>query len=124
MSSLRRLITRPVLARSGLSSLKNPNLGNGVKGYSKPFSSTAIWQSQRTKFINALVAENGPGTSTLYPRYKTDVGVDYKSIELDTALLLETLRNMKSYRNLTPNDSSMSSSRLTSNIPLLECRRG
>jgi len=32
--------------------------------------------------------------------------VDYKSIEIDTALLLETLRNMQSYRRLTPNDSS------------------
>ena len=34
--------------------------------------------------------------------------VDYKSIEIDTALLLETLRNMQSYRTLTSNDSSMS----------------
>jgi hypothetical protein len=32
--------------------------------------------------------------------------LDYKSIEIDTALLLETLRNIQSYRRLTPNDSS------------------
>jgi hypothetical protein len=33
--------------------------------------------------------------------------VDYRNIQIDTAILLDTLRNMQSYRRLTPNDSSM-----------------
>jgi len=32
---------------------------------------------------------------------------DYGDVQIDTAVLLETLRNMQSYRHLTPNDSSM-----------------
>lgn len=32
---------------------------------------------------------------------------DYRDVQIDSAVLLETLRNMQSYRHLTPNDSSM-----------------
>jgi hypothetical protein len=83
--------------------LKNP--GNAVMRYSNPFSTSSVHGSQRTKYINALVEENGPGKL-----YQVVGGgglmLDYKSIEIDTALLLETLRNMQSYRRLTPNDTS------------------
>jgi serine kinase of HPr protein (carbohydrate metabolism regulator) len=88
--------------------------GNAVTRYSNLFSTASICGSQRTKYINALVEENGPGK--LYQvKEGSGLMVDYKSIEIDTALLLETLRNMQSYRRLTPNDSS--TSKLNPEVP-------
>jgi hypothetical protein len=82
MLSLRRLITRPG-PRLALPVLKST--GNAVTRYSKAFSTSNPSQSQRTKYINALVEENGPGEL-----YQVEGGgglkVDYKSIEIDTAL--------------------------------------
>ena len=104
MLSLRRLITRPG-SRLVLPVFKKP--GNAATRYSAPFSTSTVSQSQRTKFINALVEENGPG-SLCQIEGEGGLMVDNKSIEIDTALLLETLRNMQSYRRLTPNDSSTS----------------
>ena len=105
MLSLGRLIARQALPRQTQPILTTP--GNAVMRYSNPFSTSSIRASQRTKYINALIQDNGPGTSfpTVFGDWRD---VDYKSIEIDTALLLETLRNMQSYRRLTPNDSSTS----------------
>jgi hypothetical protein len=105
MLSLRRLITRSTPLRLASPVLKTP--GNAVTRYSNPFSTSIVSRSQRTKYINALVEENGPG-KPYQVKERVGLMVDYKSIEIDTALLLETLRNMQSYRRLTPNDSSTS----------------
>lgn len=72
MISIRRLVTRQTLARVGLITFKNPRVGNGVGSYSRSFSTSPTPQSQRTRFINALIEENGPGTSPPSHDWRSD----------------------------------------------------
>lgn len=63
MASLRLPMARPALvfARSTMPIPRISNLVVGVGRYSRPILTSSPLQSQRTKFINALIDENGPG---------------------------------------------------------------